>query len=114
MNGNLGGILLVVDNEAMNKTFPQILSSLEQQVVVANEARQALALVGASSFELVLFSVRLPDMAVQEFLAQIKDVGGTDAMAAIAIGDPDQGAELEHCLGAGADNFLITPMIRGC
>jgi serine phosphatase RsbU (regulator of sigma subunit) len=113
MNGNLGGILVVIDNKAMNKTLPQILTSLEQQVVVVDEARQALALVGASSFELVLFSVPLPDMTVQEFLAQIKGAGGTDAMAAIAIGNPDQSAELEHCLEAGADDFLITPISMG-
>lgn len=113
MNEKLGGILLVVDNKAMNETLAQTLASLEQQVTVANEARQALALIGVNSFELVLFSVRLPDMAAQEFLARMKDTGGIDAVTTIVIGDPDQGAELEQCLRAGADDFLITPISTG-
>jgi len=113
MNGNLGDILVVVGNETINKTLLQILTSLEQQVRVVNEARQALALIGAGSVELVLFFAPLPDMTAQEFLARIKDTGGTDAVATIVIGDPDQGAELEQCLRAGADDFLITPISTG-
>ena len=113
MNEKLGSVLLVVDTKTTNETLTQMLSSLDQQVSLVNDARQALALVGAGSFELVLFSLRLPDMAALDFLARMKDAGGTDATAAIVIGDPDQSVELEQCLRAGADDFLITPISPG-
>ena len=114
MNEKLGGVLLVVDPKAINETLTQTLSSLlEQQVMVVSDARQALALVGAGSFELVLFSLRLPDMAALEFLARMKGGGGMDVAATIVIGDPDQNVELEQCLKAGADDFLITPISPG-
>lgn len=116
MNEKLGGVLLVVDPNAINETLTQTLSSLlEQHVMVVNDAQRALALVGAGSFELVLFSLRLPDMdmAALEFLARMKGGGGMDVAATIVIGDANQDAELEQCLQAGADDFLITPISPG-
>ncbi len=113
MNGKPGNILLVADHKAMKETLSQIASRLEQQLVVVNEARQALALVGAGSFEVVLFAVHLPDMTAHEFLTRMQRVSGMEVIATIAIGDPDQSRELEQCLEAGADDFVITPINAG-
>jgi sigma-B regulation protein RsbU (phosphoserine phosphatase) len=113
MNETLEGILLVADNKAINNTLTQVLSSLAQRVFVVNEAQQALALIDSSAFNLVLLAARLPDMEVQEFLRRIKNADGMDAVVTIVIGDPDQGAELEQCLEAGVDDFLITPISPG-
>ena len=113
MNGNPGNILLVADHTVINETLFQASSFLEQQLVVVNEAQQALILVGAGSFEVVLFAVCLPDMTAQEFLARMQNIGGMEAIATIAIGDPDQSRELEQCLEAGADDFMITPINAG-
>jgi len=113
MNETLGGILVVADNRTINETLVQTLFSLAQRVVIVNEAQQALALIGAGSFELILFSLRLPDMAALEFLARMKDAGGMDAAATIVIGDLNQDVEMEQCLQAGADDFLITPISTG-
>jgi sigma-B regulation protein RsbU (phosphoserine phosphatase) len=113
MNEKLGDILLVADSRIINEALTQTLSSLAQRVRIVNEAQQALALVGAGSFNLVLFAARLPDMTAPEFLTQIKQIDSTDALTTLVIGDPDQDVELEQCLRAGADDFLITPISTG-
>lgn len=113
MNENLGGILVVADSGIINETLVQTLFSLAQRVIIVNEAKQALALIETDSFNLVLFAARLSDMAAQEFLRQIKNTDSANPMATLVIGDPDQEVELEQCLQAGADDFLITPLGPG-
>ncbi|MDG4550358.1 MAG: PP2C family protein-serine/threonine phosphatase [Candidatus Contendobacter sp.] len=113
MNETLGGILVVADSGIINETLVQTLFSLAQRVMIVNEAKQALALAEADPFDLILFAARLPDMMAQEFLRRIKDTDSTNAAATIVIGSPDQDMELEQCLRAGADDFLITPISEG-
>ncbi len=113
MNEKLGGILIVADSGIINETLVQTLFSLTQRVMIVNEAKQALALAEAGPFNLVLFAARLPDMTAQEFLRQIKNADSANAVATLVIGDPDQDVELEQCLQAGADDFLITPISEG-
>ncbi|MDG4596850.1 MAG: SpoIIE family protein phosphatase [Candidatus Contendobacter sp.] len=113
MNETLGGILVVADSGIINATLAQTLFSLAQRVMIVNEAKQALALAEAGPFNLVLFSARLPDMTAQEFLRPIKNADSANTVATLVIGDPDQDVELEQCLQAGADDFLITPISEG-
>jgi len=113
MNEKLGGILIVADSGIINETLVQTLFALTQRVMIVNEAKQALALAEAGPFNLVLFAARLPDMTAQEFLRQIKNADSANAVATLVIGDPDQDVELEQCLQAGADDFLITPISEG-
>ncbi|MDS4027419.1 MAG: SpoIIE family protein phosphatase [Candidatus Contendobacter sp.] len=113
MNGKVGKILLVADDRTLGQGMAQIAASLEQEVVVVDEARQALALIDADPFALILFAVRLPDMTAQEFLSRVKNADDVDSVATIAIGDSDRSMELEQCLEAGADDFLITPISTG-
>ena len=113
MSGKVGKILLVADDRTLGQGMAQIAASLEQEVVVVDEARQALALIDADPFALILFAVRLPDMTAQEFLSHVKNADDVDSVATIAIGDSDRSMELEQCLEAGADDFLITPLGPG-
>ncbi|MFO1422557.1 MAG: SpoIIE family protein phosphatase [Candidatus Competibacteraceae bacterium] len=113
MNETLGGILVVADSGIINETLIQTLFSLAQRVMIVHEAKQALALAEAGPFNLVLFAARLPDMTAQEFLRQIKNADSANTVATLVIGDPDQDVELEQCLQAGADDFLITPISEG-
>ena len=113
MNGKVGKILLVADDRTLGQGMAQIAASLEQEVVVVDEARQALALIDADPFTLILFAARLPDMTAQEFLSRVKNADDVDSVATIAIGDSDRSMELEQCLEAGADDFLITPISTG-
>ena len=113
MYEDLGNILIVAGDKAINNTLSRELSAVGHQVSVISETRQALALASAGSFHLVLFPTRLPDMTAQEFLTQLKGMGGTDFVTAIVIGTPEQNTELEQCLRAGADDFLRTPISPG-
>lgn len=113
MNENLGGILVVTDNRTINEALAQTLFSFSQRVIIVNEANQALALISGGSFDLVLFAARLSAMTAQDFLRRIKNADSANAVATLVIGDPDQDVELEQCLKAGADDFLITPLSPG-
>lgn len=110
MSGELGNILIVGGDEATRGVLSRALFAAGHQVTMVGDARQALALAGAEAFKLVIFPALLPDLAAQDFLTQIKHGGETGAQAAIAFGEPTETAELEQCLKAGADDYLLMPL----
>jgi serine phosphatase RsbU (regulator of sigma subunit) len=102
--------LLVVDDNEMNRDM--LARRLQKQgytVEMAEDGRQALALLQGSAFDLVLLDIMMPEMDGYEVLERLK---GDETLRHIpvvmisAVGETDSVA---RCIEMGADDYLPKP-----
>ena len=108
-------ILLAEDNRVNQSVATSLLEKRGHTVVVANNGREALALLAGAAhhkFDLVLMDVQMPEMDGFEATAAIreteKEIGGhipIVAMTAHAM----KGDE-ERCLASGMDGYISKPI----
>ena len=105
-------ILLVEDNVVNQRVASGLLTRRGHHVTVAEDGREALALLDRETFDLVLMDVQMPVM------------GGLDATAAIRLRERVTGrhvrivamtahamnSDRERCLAAGMDGYLSKPI----
>jgi MinD-like ATPase involved in chromosome partitioning or flagellar assembly/DNA-binding response OmpR family regulator len=105
-----GGLILVVDD---NPTNCDLLSrQLERQghtVSTATNAAQALRLLKAVAFDLILLDVIMPGVNGLELLQQIKQNDKLKHIPAIAISALDAIDSAVKCLELGAEDYLHKP-----
>jgi len=78
--------ILVVDDIASIREFCQLaLTSTEWDVVTASDGREALTIIDAIRFDLVLLDLGLPDMNGLEVCKQIKAKESTNQIPIIAF-----------------------------
>jgi len=108
-----GHILVVEDNRAGQQVAIGMLERLGCQVQVAENGREALDMLGRSSFDLVLMDCHLPQMDGYQTTACIRTLEGGDSHVPIlAMTANFQADERERCLSAGMDDFLPKPIKR--
>jgi signal transduction histidine kinase/ActR/RegA family two-component response regulator len=104
-------ILLVEDNPVNQKVATRILAKLGYAPAIANQGREALALLLREKFDLVLMDIEMPEMdgptATQALRAQGDSASQpvVVALTAHAIAE-----ERSRCLAAGMDGFLTKPI----
>ncbi|NIJ22141.1 DNA-binding response OmpR family regulator [Sphingomonas naasensis] len=88
----------------------QRLGNLGYLVVLANSACQALELVSARGFDLVLIDALAPTSAATHLLAEIRGSRDTADLPVIMLGEgPDEEAAVA-AFGAGVDDWLAKPI----
>jgi class 3 adenylate cyclase/AmiR/NasT family two-component response regulator len=104
------GALLVVDD---NQTNRDVLSRhLERQghtVEVAEDGRQALALVAARTFDLVLLDVMMPELNGYEVLQRLKADPAWRDIPVLMISALDEIDSVVRCIELGAEDYLSKP-----
>jgi class 3 adenylate cyclase len=104
------GRILVVDDIATNRDLlSRRLGQDGHQVDVAHGGRQALALVAAEEFDLVLLDLMMPDINGFEVLAQIKASPEHRDIPVIMISALDEVDSVIRCIEAGAEDYLPKP-----
>lgn len=104
-----GSVLVVDDDEANRDLLAQRLERQGYDVVTAENGRQALDLLAASAFDLVLLDIVMPEMDGFGVLRRLK---GDDRLRHIpvimisGVGDLDSVA---HCIEMGAEDYLPKP-----
>lgn len=104
------GHILVVDDYVLN--WLQLKRSLEQQghtVALAENGRQALEMVEAGSFDLVLLDILMPEMDGFEVLARLKGDLARRDLPVIVISALDEMESVIRCIGMGAEDYLPKP-----
>jgi MinD-like ATPase involved in chromosome partitioning or flagellar assembly/DNA-binding response OmpR family regulator len=105
-----GGMILVVDD---NPTNCDLLSrQLQRQghtVTTATNASQALRLLKAVTFDLILLDVIMPGVSGLELLQQIKQHDRLKHIPAIAISALDTIDSAVKCIELGAEDYLPKP-----
>jgi sigma-B regulation protein RsbU (phosphoserine phosphatase) len=107
---SLVGHLLVVDDNEMNRDMlSRRLKRQGHTVKVAMNGRQALEMMQAEAFDLVLLDIMMPEMNGYEALEQMK----TDSLLAhipvIMISAVDEMESIVRCIKLGAEDYLPKP-----
>jgi CheY-like chemotaxis protein/HPt (histidine-containing phosphotransfer) domain-containing protein len=105
-------ILLAEDNEINRKLILKILAKEDYDVKTAANGREAVEMVGAESFDLILMDIQMPVMDGYEATRLIKSDKRTGAIPVIALTAHAMKGEKEKILGAGFDGYLAKPVRR--
>jgi len=101
-------ILLVDDQPARLLSYESILSSLDQNLVMAHSGAEALERLMKQEFAVVLLDVNMPGMggveACREIRAQMPEIG----IVMVTVQDGE--SEIVKALEAGADDYITKPI----
>jgi class 3 adenylate cyclase len=108
--GRDGGSILVVDDDAVNR---QMLSSLltreGHRVGTATDGGEALEMLRADPFDVVLLDIVMPQMDGYEVLSRIKGDAALRHLPVIMITALDEVDSAVKCIETGADDYLPKP-----
>jgi two-component system, sensor histidine kinase and response regulator len=110
-----GRLLLVEDNRVNQTLAKRLLERRGHTVVVANNGREALAIleeVTTAGFDLVLMDVQMPEMGGFECTAIIRAKQQVTRfhLPIIAMTAHAMKGDEERCLAAGMDDYLSKPI----
>ncbi|MBI1880139.1 MAG: fused response regulator/phosphatase [Chloroflexi bacterium] len=105
-----GGLLLVVDDNEMNRDMlSRRLQRHGHQVEVATNGREALSLINTQKFDLVLLDIMMPEMNGYEVLEHLKTDHALRHIPVIMITAVDEIESVVRCIELGADDYLPKP-----
>ena len=105
-------VLLAEDNAVNQKLAAQILQKRGHTVVTAGDGKEALARLGAESFDVVLMDVQMPEMDGFEATAAIRETERTTGthIPIVAMTARAMTGDRERCLKAGMDGYVPKPV----
>ena len=104
------GQLLVVDDDAANRdVLSRRLKRQGHAVTTASSGREALELMAATLFDVVLLDIMMPDLDGYEVLGHIKSDPRLQHIPVIMISALSDVQSVVRCLDAGADDYLSKP-----
>lgn len=98
-------VLVVEDDEFLQELLAECLSACDHTVELAGTGKDALALIGAGSYDVILLDWQLPDMEGTSILKQYRSDEGK-AKVVMLTGMRDKAEEVKRL---GADEFLAKP-----
>ncbi len=104
------GSLLVVDDTELNRDLMR--RQLERQghiVTTAGSGKQALDILQAHTFDLVLLDIMMPDMSGYQVLQRLKSSDEYGDIPVIVVSALDDVDSVVHCIRMGAEDYLIKP-----
>lgn len=104
------GAILVVDDELVNQTL--LASSLKQAgyvVATASDGQQALELLHARQFDVVLLDILMPEMDGLKVLEHMKGDETLRYLPVIVISALDEMKSVIRCIEMGATDYLPKP-----
>ena len=103
-------ILLVEDNEDGITTVVDYLEFKGLQVVVARSGQQALDICRTAPPALILMDIQMPGMSGLEAIRAMRQLPGVTHKPIIAVTALVMPGDREHCLEAGADDYISKPL----
>ncbi len=106
-----GHVLVAEDNPVNQAVAEAMLEDLGLTVSVANNGREAVAMVGAESFDLVLMDCQMPELDGFGATAEIRhaEQGSSRHLNIVALTANALQGDREMCLAAGMDDYLAKP-----
>jgi signal transduction histidine kinase/CheY-like chemotaxis protein len=107
-------ILLAEDNVVNEKVACAILKKAGHTVEVARDGREAVRMVAAGPFDVVLMDVQMPEMDGFEATAAIREMETSTGtrIPVIAMTAHAMAGYKERCLEAGMDGYVTKPIRR--
>ena len=110
MTGEDAALLVVDDNEDNRYTLTQRLKRLgHANVTIAQNGREALALLRARPFDLVLLDIMMPELNGYQVLEQLKADEQLRHVPVIMISAVDEMESVIRCVELGAEDYLQKP-----
>jgi signal transduction histidine kinase len=104
------GLLLIVDDDAGNRdVLSRRLVPQGYRVEAACSGAEALELMRANAFDVVLLDIMMPDMDGYEVLGRIKSDEALRHVPVIMISAIGEVQSVVRCIEAGADDYLAKP-----
>jgi class 3 adenylate cyclase len=106
-----GGRLLIVDDNKVSRLL--LARGLEQQghsVSYAENGRQALDMLRAQPFDLVLLDVIMPELDGHQVLAQLTSDSHLSNVPVIMMSATDELDGVARCIEMGAEDYLTKPV----
>jgi len=100
-------ILIVEDEEKLNKILTEGLSELSYQVDSAESLRDAAYFISIRNYDLVMVNWLMADMDIKEFIADVKKKSNRTAVVLLST-KGDKINEIEG-LRSGADDYVKKP-----
>lgn len=106
-------ILLVDDDAAIRRALRTSLNELGFQVTEAARGEEALHLVRAASFDVVLLDLQMPGMGGVRTLASLRSIVPRLPILMITVQDSEE--QKVEALESGADDYIVKPFgVREC
>src|SRR6266508_3644126 len=112
MAANSGMILVVDDQEVIRHLLVRYLRELVHTSMTANGGQQAIELLQAQSFDLVLLDIMMPIMNGYEVLKWIKSNAALRHMPVIVVSADTDLDSAVKCIQLGAEDYLHKPFNR--
>ena len=110
MNTDEAALLLVDDNEDNRHTLARRLKREGYaNLVTANDGRQALDLLKAQHFDLVLLDIMMPELDGYQVLEQVKADAALRDIPVIMISALEEMESVIRCVELGAEDYLAKP-----
>jgi signal transduction histidine kinase/DNA-binding response OmpR family regulator len=107
-------LLLAEDNPVNRKLALKLLERAGFTADVATNGAEALALVSAHRYDLVLMDCQMPEMDGYEASRRIRALGGAHArLPIVALTANAMVGDREKCLAAGMSDYLSKPLRQG-
>jgi diguanylate cyclase (GGDEF)-like protein/PAS domain S-box-containing protein len=103
-------LLVVDDNEANRDVLSRRLGLRGYEVVTAADGADALARVAASTFDLVLLDIQMPQMSGLEVLTRIRETHSQVQLPVIMVTAQNDGATIVDAFRLGANDFVTKPV----
>jgi two-component system cell cycle response regulator DivK len=107
----MSGSILVVDDNADNRDLTQILLECEGfEVRMAEDAAQALGMLGSYRPNLILMDVQLPGIDGLELTRRLRQDPALRGVIIVALSAYAMAAEKENARAAGCDGYITKPI----
>jgi CheY-like chemotaxis protein len=113
-SASAGRRILVVDDNKINlRLMTAILEKLGHRVAIAESGQEALDILAAQTFDIVLMDIQMPGLDGVETTRQIRArETGDDRLPIIAVTAHAMAGDRERYLAAGMDDYLTKPIQR--
>ena len=109
MTGSPGRILVVDDVEANRDLLSRRLQKLGLETAAAAGGAEALSMVAAGGFDVVLLDIMMPGMDGYEVLSRLKADEALRHLPVIMISAVEELASVVRCIELGAEDYLPKP-----
>jgi len=109
MNVEPGNLLVVDDNQMNRDMLSRRLKQHNHTVAIAVNGRQALEMVRAEKFDLVLLDIMMPEVNGYEVLEQLKADETLRHIPVIMVSAVDELDSVVRCIEMGAEDYLPKP-----
>ena len=110
MSEGLGRILVVDDDENNRDLLSRRLKRIGYDAEVARDGQDALRLIDARDFDLVMLDVMMPGLDGFEVLRRLRATRPATELPVIMATAKDNSEDIVHALGLGANDYVTKPL----